>query len=77
MNEIEGSKLSVAAAKREFGELCSMTFESLFRKAQKKDVKPGVDEQATFILLNDCLWDKLPYWSWPLLCGVLKHAMCA
>ena len=77
VNSIKGAKLPEAVANAEFGKLRPMKFDSLFRKAQKKDVKPGVDEQATFILLSEGLGGKLPHWSWPLLCGVLKHAMCA
>ena len=77
VNAIRGSTLPVAVAHREFEQLHPMKFESLFRQAQKKDVKVGVDEQATFILLRDSLWNKLPTWSWSLLCRVLKHQLGA
>ena len=77
VNAVQGAKPLGADARRQFEELRPRKFDSLFRQAQQKDVKPAVDKQATFILLNDCLWDKLPEWTWPLLCGVLKHAICA
>ena len=77
VNSIKGAELSKAVANEAFGKLRPMRFESLFRQAQRKDVEAGVDQQATFILLSEGLWNKLPHWSWPLLCGVLKHAMSA
>ena len=75
VSSIKASKTSVAVANREFEKLRPMKFESIFRQAQKEDVKVGVDEKATFILLRYCLWNKLPTWSWSLLCGVLKHKL--
>ena len=56
--------------KQEIREARKFTFEQVFRRALKDEVKPDVDLEKTWFLRSNI---QLPEWSHDLLYGVVKH----
>jgi len=53
-------------------ELQPMRFEEVFRQATQEDVKPGVQWEKTFIVLDTVDHLHLPLWSWELIQALIR-----
>ena len=68
--QAEMARYSESHVKKEIREARKFTFEQVFRRAQKDEVKPCVDLQKTWVLKPNI---PLPDWDLHLLHGVVKH----
>jgi hypothetical protein len=68
--QAEMARYSESEVKKEIREARKFTFEQIFRRALKDEVKPCVDLQKTWFLRPNI---QLPDWSFDLLYGVVKH----
>jgi hypothetical protein len=68
--QAEMARCSESKVKKEIREARKFTFEQVFRRALKDEVKPGVDLEKTWFLRSNI---QLPDWSFDLLYGVVKH----
>jgi len=53
-------------------ELQPMRFEQVFRQATQEEVKPGVQWEATFIVVAAVDYLQLPLWSWELIQALIQ-----
>ena len=53
-------------------ELQPLRFEEVFRQATQEEVKPGVQWEKTFIVLDTVDHLHLPLWSWELIQALIQ-----